>query len=91
MEVRVLSPASSISYEQEWEFFCECGRDDCQERLTLTLDAYVARYDSGRAVLAEGHQLSQVERARRLRDDAEALRRQAEHQVRRVKKVRPGT
>jgi hypothetical protein len=81
----------SISYEQEWEFFCECGRDDCQERLKLTLDAYVALYDSGRAVLAEGHQLSQVERARRLRDDAEALRRQAEHQVRRVKKIRPGT
>jgi hypothetical protein len=80
-----------VSYEQEWEFFCECGRDDCQERLKLTLDAYVALYDSGRAVLAEGHQLSQVERARRLRDDAEALRRQAEHQVRRVKKIRPGT
>src|SRR5205085_5537001 len=40
------------------EFFCECGRDDCQERLTLTLDAYVALYDSGRAILAEGHQLS---------------------------------
>ena len=48
----------SISYEEEWEFFCECGRDDCQERIKLTLDAYVALYDSGRAILAEGHQLS---------------------------------
>ena len=91
MEVRVLSPASSIRYEQEWEFFCERGRDDCQERLKLTLDAYVALYDSGRAVLAEGHQLSRVERARRQRNDAEAFRRQAEHQLRRVKKIGSGT
>ena len=81
----------SISYEQEWEFFCECGRDDCEERIELTLDAYASLYDSGCAVLAEGHQLSQVERARRLRADADALRRQAEHQVRRAKKIRPAS
>jgi hypothetical protein len=79
----------SISAEQEWEFFCECGRPDCEERIALTLAAYVALYDSGRPVLAHGHRLSQVERARRLREDAEALRNQAEHQVRRAKRIAP--
>jgi len=37
-------------------------------------------------VLAEGHRLSQVDRARRLREDAEGLRAQAKHQVARAKK-----
>ena len=80
----------SVGFEQVWEFFCECGRDDCHERITLTLEAYTALYDSGRAALADGHQLSQVERARRLGDDAEALRRQAELQVKRAKKIARG-
>lgn len=76
----------SISDELEWEFFCECGQDACQEHVMLTLDTYVALRDGGGAVLAQGHQRSQVERARRLREDAEALSRQAEHQVKRAKK-----
>ena len=72
------------------EFFCDRGRDDCQERIKLTLDAHASLYVSGRAVLAEGHQLGQVERARWLPDDAEALRRQAEHQVRCAERIRQG-
>ena len=72
--------------EQEWEFFCECGEADCQEHVFLTLDGYVELHDSGRAVLADGHRLSQVERARRLQVDAEALRAQAELQLRRAQK-----
>jgi hypothetical protein len=79
----------SIGNDQEWEFFCECGRDYCQERVTLTVDAYAALNEAGRAVLADGHTLSQVKRARGLCDDAEALRRQAELQVKRSKKIRP--
>ena len=70
----------------EWEFFCECGRDECREHVFLTLDALIAIHDGGDAVLADGHRLSQADRARRLRDDAGALRAQAEHQVRRAKK-----
>ena len=81
----------SIDGEQAWEFFCECGRADCQERIALTPDGYVALYDSGCAVLADGHTMSQVERARRLQQDAEALRRQAEHQVRRAQKLVSGS
>ena len=76
----------SISGDQEWEFFCECGRSDCHEHVELTLDAYVALHDSGDAVLADGHRLSQVERARRLSQEAEALLGQAEQQVKRAKK-----
>jgi hypothetical protein len=76
----------SITEEQEWEFFCECGLPDCDEQVRLTLDAYVSLHDSGGAVLADGHQVSQVERSKRLRDDADALRGQAEHQVKRAKK-----
>jgi hypothetical protein len=76
----------SISEEQEWEFFCECGRPDCREHVTLTIDAYVAIRDGGGAVVADGHRPSQVERARRLAEDAEALRRQAQHQLNRAEK-----
>jgi hypothetical protein len=72
--------------EQEWEFPCECGKESCHEYVFLTLDAYAALHDDGRAVLADGHRLSQVERARRLGAEAEALRRQAEHQLSRATK-----
>ena len=72
--------------EQEWEFFCECGHKDCDEPVFLTLDAYVELREQGGVVLADGHQLSQAERARGLRADAEALRREATHQVRRTMK-----
>jgi hypothetical protein len=78
----------SIAEEQEWEFFCECGRSGCEAHVTLTVAAYTAIHDSGGAVLAHGHRLSQVERARRLILDATALRSQAEHQLRRAQKNR---
>jgi predicted DNA-binding protein (UPF0251 family) len=71
---------------QEWEFMCECGHDSCQETVFLTLDEFEALRDSRGAVLAEGHEVSQVARARLLRSAAQALRAQAEHQVRRAKK-----
>ena len=77
----------SVSDGQGREFFCECGRTDCHEQVTLTLDAYIALHDGGRPVLADGHRLSQVERARRLQSDAEALRRQAQHQLQRAQSL----
>jgi hypothetical protein len=52
----------------------------------LTLDAYAELHDGGEFVLAGGHHVSQVARARRLVDAAAALRRQAEHQVRRARR-----
>jgi hypothetical protein len=76
----------SISEELEWEFFCECGDSDCHEYVSLTLEDYVAIHDGGREVLAPGHQLSQVARARLLAADAEALCRQAQHQLKRAQR-----
>lgn len=85
VNTRTLGAArESVAPKQEWEFFCECGRPDCHEHVTLTLGAYVALHDGGRPVLAKGHRLSQVERASRLQADSEALRRQAQHQFRRA-------
>jgi hypothetical protein len=74
----------SISEEQEWEFFCECGEPDCRAQVMLTLERYSMLHDHRQAVLAPGHVLSQVERARRLATEAEALRRQARHQLERA-------
>lgn len=76
----------SIATEQEREFFCECGRSGCHELVMLSVERYITLHDAGEAVLAPGHRLSQVVRARTLRSDAGALLGQAEHQVRRAKK-----
>lgn len=71
--------------DQSWEFLCECGRADCHERVFLTIDEFFAFRDRGAAVLADGHQASEVARALRLRAEADALRNQAEHQVKRAR------
>lgn len=76
----------SDSGEREWEFFCECGDENCYEQVFLTLDAFFLVREHGGAVLARGHQVSQIERARELRLEADALRRQADHQVKRAKR-----
>jgi hypothetical protein len=80
----------SITQEQEWEFFCECGHPDCGEHLKLSIEEYAGLRDGDAAVLADGHTLSRAEQARRraqeLREESEALRAQATHQVRRSKK-----
>lgn len=80
----------SISDEQEWEFFCECRQADCHEHVKLTLDGYIALHDGGLPVLAKRHRLSQIERARGLQADAEALRRQAQLQVERARRIMRG-
>lgn len=85
----LLSRVRGSGYEeQEWEFLCECGKESCYEPVFLTVEAYVELRESDKAVLAEGHELSQVERARRLRHEAEALRRQADHQLQRARRNR---
>lgn len=74
----------SLDQEQEWEFFCECGQEGCHQYVALTLDAHSTLHDHGQPILADGHQLSQIERARRLRSDAQAVTAQASHQVKRA-------
>jgi hypothetical protein len=72
-----------------WDFLCECGDGTCNELVHLTL----ARYDQLRAadafVLVESHPLQRAEAARawarELRDDAAALRAQAQLQRKRAR------
>ena len=88
VNLHILGAASDLAAEEglEWEFLCECSQADCEERVELTLEAYAGLREAGGIVLAPGHGLSAIERARRLSEDAEALCRQAEHQVARAKK-----
>ena len=81
----------AIGGEPEWEFPCECGIQNCDESIFLTLDAYASLRDRGEPVLADRHhvgldryRLSQHARARRLRDNARALIAQAKLQVNRA-------
>jgi hypothetical protein len=76
----------AVEQEQEWEFFCECGCYGCDKRVKLTVAAYRALHDGGGYVLAPGHQCSERERSQELREEAKALRAQADLQVRRAKK-----
>jgi hypothetical protein len=45
--------------EQAWDFFCECGVEECHEYVLLAVGAYVTLHDRGGAVLAEGHTSSE--------------------------------
>jgi hypothetical protein len=73
---------------QDWQFFCECGQADCRALVVLTLAEFDGIKDSGNAVLAAGHLVDQKAHARVLREHAQALRAEAEHQVRRARKNR---
>jgi multidrug efflux pump subunit AcrA (membrane-fusion protein) len=89
VNARILDAArESVGEELEWEFFCECGRADCEASVRLTIEAYSALHDDGHAVLSAGHELSQVSRARGLLEDSQALLAQADQQVKRAKKNR---
>ena len=48
---------------EEAEFFCECGREVCHDRVTLTLAEYEAAHAlPGRFVLLPGHENPELER-----------------------------
>lgn len=67
----LLVAAGSIDKEQEWEFFCECGREDCYEYVSLTLEAYASQHRAG-AIVARGHRLSRAETSQPLLEEVEA-------------------
>lgn len=75
-----------------WDFVCECGDGDCTELVHLTLAGYDQLRAAGGFVLAEAHTLQRAEAARAwartLRDEAAALRAQADLQLRRAVKNR---
>ncbi len=82
--IRELASASTEG-DRVWRFFCECGRADCQAQVTLTLAQYESMMDDQEAILAIGHLVDQKERARVLREHAQALRAQAQLQMNRAK------
>ena len=54
--------ASSVA-ESELEFFCACGRADCDATLLLTLSEYDAVHaEPGRFIVAPGHVTPAIER-----------------------------
>jgi hypothetical protein len=78
-----------------WEFVCECGAVECQERIQLSLAAYeeVRRRDA--PILAEGHEVSRPQMARRrsqtLIEEATALNAEARQQLERSRRALSGS
>jgi hypothetical protein len=74
--------------EESWDFLCECGLDDCTEWVALTLTEYEALLQAEKPILAPGHEVTRAEwarrKARRLADDAQALRAQSDVQQKRA-------
>ena len=60
---RTILGAASVSPSEamEWDFFCECGRDECREQVALSLDAYLGIRARDGVVLARGHLVSEVQ------------------------------
>jgi CheY-like chemotaxis protein len=70
---------------------CECGERDCRETVSLSQAALEAYRRTNRPVLAPGHELGRLEEARRSAagsvEDAQALKAQSAHQLRRARKA----
>ena len=74
--------------EETWDFLCECGTPDCKEWVTLPISQYELLRKGSWPILAPGHSPDDVQRsrhmARRLVEEARALRAQAEVQLKRA-------
>ena len=82
LEVAAESPSDAL----DWDFYCECGRPDCHEQVMLTVAAFDWLRGNDLPILAPGHRMSQVTRARMLRSEAAALRAQAQLQAKRARR-----
>jgi hypothetical protein len=69
-------------------FLCECGRPDCTESIEIDLETVRVFVKNGRPMIVPEHQPSREAKARahaaELREQAQALRAQARHQVARA-------
>ena len=50
---------------ETWDFLCECGDENCERWITLTLDEYEALRMRDEPILATGHTLGLAAMARR--------------------------
>jgi hypothetical protein len=80
----------SESEADTWSFLCECGDESCQEWVTLPVVGYEALQRADQPIFAPGRSLTPSQKsrrtARRLRDDAKALRAEAQHQAKRARR-----
>lgn len=53
--IRTLAARLDPQKSSVWQFVCECGADDCDERVGLSLPGYDALRDVDGALLAPGH------------------------------------
>lgn len=86
----VVAARDSITQEQIWEFFCECGDEACAEHVRLAIDEYVGIRErptrcSRRATISAGRSWRGGGRGSFGRSRGHCARR-AGHQVRRAKK-----
>ena len=62
-EAREVGAAGASSVADELEFFCACGRADCDAKLLLTLSEYRAVHaERRRFIVAPGHVSPAIER-----------------------------
>lgn len=86
---------SQTGGNQQWDFRCECGDRACKQVVAVTLVEFDALRAAGAPLLAEGHALGSAPAARRkargLREDAAALRAEAQLQRKRARGELPAT
>jgi len=86
VEIRGMVPARDWLVYEEWEFLCECGA--CWDHVALPANEYDRRIAGNGLILAPGHLFASAAEARRiarrLREESEALRAQAQQAVRRA-------
>ena len=59
---RIRKVSESMALDERFEIFCECGRDDCIEKLTVERTVYeAARSSATRFIVKPGHQSEDVE------------------------------
>jgi two-component system, NarL family, invasion response regulator UvrY len=87
-----LSPSDFRDVESKGlVLLCECGQRDCRETVSISQAALEAYRRTNRPVLAPGHQLGRLEKARRSAaasiEDAHALRAQSAQQLQRSRRA----
>lgn len=92
-QVRALAARNDArnSHDDAWEFLCECGERGCFEQVSLRVSEFDGVVASGGSVLADGHVLVAAGQARanarRLREEALALRAQGEQALRQARRL----
>ena len=89
--IRRVAADVDSDHDTVWDFVCECGSDDCFEQVGLPLARYDELKNADAALLAPGHPLRKARDARQqageLKEEATALRNEAQTQRRRSRRI----